>query len=203
MTVTFATVVFDVNLGMIRRQQHIVVEPRCDFEQLGADEQEVDREVVLVERRADLAGDAIVVAVEALADAAERDEVASTENVLGLRDTNSVIIRHGGRPCYHLAFVNSSSPFAEEDKQAGGDEVGGGARIAAVAVGAEPAIEVVDWLDCRRRCRVGRMTELRRRVHWLLGDLRAALALDETVGLGGELADVCPDDRLANRQILH
>src|SRR5262249_16703860 len=48
-----AVVVLDLNLRMIGGQQQVVIEPSRDFEKFGPDEEEVDYEVVFVERAAE------------------------------------------------------------------------------------------------------------------------------------------------------
>ena len=53
-------------------------------------QQEIDHEMILVERPADLGRDVVVVAVQPLARAAERDEMRRTENVLGLGDADVI-----------------------------------------------------------------------------------------------------------------
>ena len=93
----FVAIVGDVDLWMARGEEHVVIEPGGDLEQFGADQQEVDDEVVVVHRGGNLGRDAVVVTVQAFAMVGEGDEVAGAEDVLGFRDVDFVGFGHGGR----------------------------------------------------------------------------------------------------------
>jgi hypothetical protein len=86
----FATIVLDANLRMILRQQKVMVQPGGNFQQLGADHQEVDDEVIFVERAADFDRDAVVMAVKTFAKSAKRNEVRRAEDVFGFRDADVI-----------------------------------------------------------------------------------------------------------------
>ena len=105
----FAAVVLDANLRMLGRQQHVVIELGGDLAELRADQQKIDDELILVERPVDFGRHVIVVAVQPLARAAERDEMGRAEDVLGLGDANVIGLSHYG-PRFLTITAQSNRP---------------------------------------------------------------------------------------------
>ncbi len=79
-----------LQLGMFGRQEHVVIELGDDRAELIADEQEVDDEVVRIERPMHFGGDPIVVAVQPLTVLTNRDEMGGAEEVFTLGDADVI-----------------------------------------------------------------------------------------------------------------
>ena len=78
-----------------RRLEHLLREFRQALhgrksEKLGADEQEIDHEVVFVERAGDFGHDMVVVSMQPFARATERNEMTGAKDVLGFRNSNVI-----------------------------------------------------------------------------------------------------------------
>ena len=71
-----------------------MIELEDDLAEFFADEQEIDDEVIIIQRPADLGGYVIVVAVEPFALAIERDEMSRAENVFSFGDSDVITFRH-------------------------------------------------------------------------------------------------------------
>src|SRR4051812_22192676 len=80
----------------------MMIEPGRDFAQVRAEHEKIDYQVVLVQRAGDFDRHVIIMTVEPLAVAGERDEMRRAEHVFGLGDANLVIVTHGELlACYH------------------------------------------------------------------------------------------------------
>ena len=86
----------DANLRMLGGKQNEVIEVVRDLAKDVAESEEVDDQRIGVEWPGDFCRDVVVVAVEPLAVAGERDEVGGAEDVLHFGDANGEGFRHGG-----------------------------------------------------------------------------------------------------------
>ena len=107
------------SLRMLRRQQHVVVERRDDLAQLVAHQQEVDHQLVLIERSCELRPPRGSCARAAARTAAERDEVRRTERRarpwrFGRRNDsdNTASLSHQHCQCNRPSRNSTNSPAA-------------------------------------------------------------------------------------------
>jgi hypothetical protein len=71
-----------------------MIQLRDNLAQLRANEQEIDHQVIPVQRALKLGGDTIVVSVQPFASGPERNEMSRAENVLSFVDADVVGLRH-------------------------------------------------------------------------------------------------------------
>lgn len=91
----FVAIAIELNLRVISRQQHKVVQLQYDLAKLGPHQQKIDHQMICVQRAIDLGSHVIIVPVQTFATAIERDEMGRAENVLSFGDTDLECFSHG------------------------------------------------------------------------------------------------------------